>query len=63
MVEAAVVTYGVLTSFVLSGAARNKRMRRSNPAALERVGYVLCGTSIGASALLLIGAATGNLFV
>ena len=63
MVEAAVVTYGMLTSFVLSGAARNRRMQRKNPAMLERVGYVLCGTSIGASALLLLGAATGNVVV
>lgn len=63
MVEAAVVTYGLLTSFVLSGAARNKKMQRSNPAMLERVGYVLCGTSIGASAFLLLGAVTGNVMV
>jgi len=61
MVEAAAVTYGLLTSFVLSGAARNRRTGRANPAALERVGYVLCGTSAGAAALLLLGAATGTL--
>jgi len=52
MVETAVFTYGLLASFVLSGAARNKRMERPNPAMLTYLGYVLVGVSGSASALL-----------
>jgi len=58
--ETAIVTYGMLTSFVLSGAERNRRASRANPKMLERVGYVLCGTSAGAAGLLLLAAATGT---
>jgi hypothetical protein len=59
MTGAVVFTYGMLTSFVLSGAERNRKMRRPNPKVLEWVGWVLCGTSAGGSGLLLLHAATG----
>ncbi|PXA94094.1 hypothetical protein DMC47_21150 [Nostoc sp. 3335mG] len=52
MVETAVFTYGLLASFVLSGAARNKRMERPNPAVMEYLGYLLVGMSAAASVLL-----------
>ncbi len=52
MVETAVFTYGLLASFVLSGAARNKRMERPNPALLTYIGYLLVGMSAAASVLL-----------
>jgi len=61
MIEAALVTYGMLASFVLSGAERNRRQRRANHPMLERMGYVLCGTSAGAAALLLASAARNSL--
>lgn len=53
MVETAVFTYGLLASFVLSGAAHNKRMERPNPAMLTYIGYLLVGMSAAASVLLL----------
>ncbi len=45
MVEVAVATYGVLASFVLSGAERNKREGRPNPPAVEYAGFALCAVS------------------
>ena len=58
MLGAIVFTYGMLTSFVLQGASRNRRLRRPNPPMLEYVGYVLCGLSAGLSAMLLLMAFT-----
>jgi len=52
MVETAVFTYGLLASFVLSGAAHNQRAQRPNPAILNYVGYVLLGMSAAAAVLL-----------
>lgn len=52
MVGAVVFTYGLLTSFVLSGASRNRKLQRPNPAILNHVGYVLFGMSAGGSVLL-----------
>jgi hypothetical protein len=60
MLGAVVFTYGMLTSFVLSGASRNRKLSRPNPRVLEFVGYVLCGTSGMASALLAVHAAMGT---
>lgn len=52
MVEAAVFTYGLLASFVLSAASHNQRARRPNPPIMNYVGYVLLGMSAAASMLL-----------
>lgn len=56
---AAVLVYGFLTSFVLSGASRNRRESRPNPAILEWTGYVLMGISIGIAAILFYHVAMG----
>ena len=45
MIGAAILAYGMLSSFVLSGAERNRRMQRPNPRMLQAVGYVLVGFS------------------
>ena len=58
MFGAIVFTYGMLASFVLSGATRNRKLRRPNPPILAYVGYVLCGLSGGLSLLLLVAAFT-----
>lgn len=58
MLGAIVLTYGMLTSFVLQGASRNARLKRPNPPMLQYVGYVLCGLSAGLSAMLLLMAFT-----
>jgi hypothetical protein len=52
MFEAIFFTYGLLTSFVLSGAARNRKLQRANPPMLEYCGYVLFGCSAALSAML-----------
>ena len=59
MLGAVVFTYGMLMSFVLSGASRNAKARRPNPQVLQYVGYVLLGTTATASVLLLGYAAWG----
>ena len=60
MLGAMVFTYGMLMSFVLSGASRNAKMRRPNPPVLQYVGYVLLGSTVAAS-LLLFGYAVWGL--
>ncbi|MBB5713833.1 hypothetical protein [Sphingomonas aerophila] len=52
MVGVVVFTYGLLASFVLSGASRNERMRRPNPPVLDYIAYLLFGMSAAASVLL-----------
>jgi hypothetical protein len=47
MFGAAAFTYGILMSFVLSGASRNIKLRRPHPPMMMYVGYVLCGISAG----------------
>lgn len=47
MVGAAAFAYGILMSFILSGASRNVRLRRPHPPVMVYVGYVLCGISAG----------------
>lgn len=59
MMGAAVFVYGLLMSFVLSGASMNKKKARPNPRILEYVGYVLCGVSGGVSLLLFASAFSG----
>ncbi|WP_445193352.1 hypothetical protein ACT009_05535 [Sphingomonas sp. Tas61C01] len=58
MLGAIVFTYGMLASFVLSGASRNRKMRRPNPPILAYVGYVLCGLSGGLALMLFVAAFT-----
>ncbi len=58
MLGSIVFTYGMLASFVLSGASRNRRLHRPNPPILAYVGYVLCGLSGGLSLMLLLAALT-----
>lgn len=45
--EIAALTYGLLTSIVLSAAQRNCRLRQPHPPMLLYVGYLLCGLSAG----------------
>lgn len=52
MVEAAVFTYGLLASFVLSAASHNERAKRPNPPIMNYVGFVLLGMSAAAAVLL-----------
>lgn len=52
MIEFAALTYGMLTSFVLSSLRRNQVARRPHPPMLRHVGYMLCGMSAGACAIL-----------
>ncbi len=59
MLEAVALTFGMLVSFVLTGATRNRRLRRANPPMLTYVGYVLVGISAGVCALALGYAAYG----
>ncbi|MBS0284637.1 MAG: hypothetical protein JSS15_09485 [Proteobacteria bacterium] len=56
MVGPIVFTYGLLMSFVLTGASRNARLRRPNPPVMQYTGYVLCGLT-GALSLMLFAAA------
>lgn len=58
MVGAAAFAYGILTSFILSGASRNVRLRRAHPPVMIYVGYLLCGISAGI-ALLAAASALG----
>jgi hypothetical protein len=57
MAELALFTYGLLTTFILSGASRNRRLRRPDPPAVQYLGYLLCGVSGGLSILLFAYAA------
>ena len=43
MIEAVALTYGMLLSFVLTGASRNRKLERANPPMLNYIGYVLFG--------------------
>jgi hypothetical protein len=59
MLGAVVFTYGMLMSFVLSGASRNAKERRPNPPVLQYIGYVLLGSTAAASVMLFGYAAWG----
>ena len=52
MLEAVAITYGMLLSFVLSGASRNRKLARPNPPVLSCIGYVLLGGTCTASVSL-----------
>ena len=53
MVGTVVFFYGLLLSFIFSGASRNAKLRRPNPPVLQYLGYVLCGLTAGASLALM----------
>lgn len=57
MFEVIFFTYGLLTSFVLSGATRNYKLQRPNPRTLEYFGYGLMGCSAALSLMLFARAA------
>jgi len=61
MVGPMVFVYGLLVSFILSGASRNAKLRRPNPPVMQYTGYVLCGLTGGVS-LLLFGLAALSWF-
>lgn len=52
MLEAVALTYGMLLSFVLSGASRNKKLARPNPPMLNYIGYVLFGATSTVAVML-----------
>ena len=56
MFETIFFTYGLLTSVVLSSAARNRKLQRANPPMLEYIGHILFGCS-AALAVMLFGLA------
>lgn len=51
MIEVAALTYGMLTSFVLSSASRNRKASRPNPRIVEIFGWLLLGMSAGGAAM------------
>ncbi|MCE7795003.1 hypothetical protein LWE61_00375 [Sphingobium sufflavum] len=59
MLQFAIVIYGLLLSFVLSSASRNKREGRAHARSLVYVGYILCGLSAGAAVGLPLVASMG----
>ena len=59
MLEAVALTYGMLLSFVLSGASHNRKLARPNPPVLNYVGYVLFGATCALTAALSVYAAWG----
>ena len=64
MLEAVALTFGMLVSFVLTGATRNRKLQRPNPPMLTYVGYVLVGitacVSLMAAGYAAYGFATGQ---
>ncbi|PTD26218.1 hypothetical protein [Sphingomonas fennica] len=52
MVEVAALTYGLLTSFVLSSASRNRKADRPNPRMVQLCGWLLVGVSTGSAIAL-----------
>ncbi|MDR6787513.1 hypothetical protein J2Y58_000854 [Sphingomonas sp. BE138] len=59
MIEAVALTYGMLLSFVLTGASRNKKLSRANPPILTYVGYVLFGITCSVAVMAATYAAWG----
>ena len=59
MLQFAILVYGLLLSFVLTSAARNRRDGRAHAPMLVYVGYVLCGISAGAAVGLPLVASMG----
>jgi hypothetical protein len=56
MVGTAMFVYGLLMSFIFSGASRNAKLSRPNPPILVNLGYLLCGLTAGASVILAVHA-------
>ena len=54
MFEAAALFYGLIASFVMASASRNRRERRTNPAVVTLAGWLLMSFS-GALGLMLLG--------
>ncbi|KFG91806.1 putative membrane protein [Sphingobium herbicidovorans NBRC 16415] len=52
MFEFAALTYGVLTSVILSAAQRNRKLAQPHPPMLLSAGYLLCGVSAGVAVIL-----------
>lgn len=59
MVEFAALTYGLLTSLILSQAQRNRKLARPHPPMLLYMGYLLCGLSAGVALALFYVGLTG----
>lgn len=62
MVGAAVFVYGLLVSFIFSGASQNAKLQRPNQPMVMHMGYVLVGVTAGVSLLLMahaVGLAIG----
>ncbi|WBH16892.1 hypothetical protein [Sphingomonas radiodurans] len=53
MVGTAMFFYGLLLSFIFSGASRNAKLHRPNPPMMQYLGYVLCGLTAGVSVILI----------
>lgn len=51
MFDAVALTYGMLMSFVLSGASLNLKLRRPHPPTMIYLGYLLCGVTAGIAIL------------
>lgn len=52
--EIAGLFYGIVLSFVLSAASRNRREGRSHPPILLHIGHLLLGLTAGAAVALAI---------
>ena len=61
MIGPAVFTYGLLLSFILTGASRNAKLRRPNPPVIQYTGYIMCGLT-GALSVMLFAVATLDFF-
>lgn len=61
MIEFAAVTYGLLTSFVLSSLHGNEKRRQLSPPIMVAAGYFLCGVSATVAAILF-GVAAASLW-
>ena len=57
MFDAVALTYGMLMSFVLSGASMNVKLRRPHPPVMVYLGYLLCGVTAGLAILCGLQAA------
>jgi len=53
MFEFAALTYGVLATFVMSSAHRNRREERANPPILNHFGVLLMAFSFAMSVMLI----------
>ena len=63
MFESIAFTFGLLTSFVLSGASLNNRLKRPHQPILLYIGYLCCGVCAALSAALFLYVARSYLAV